>query len=64
MAYLELQHVSKGFGEGPERTDVLADVNLAVDEGEFIAIVGFYIYRVATFDRSHTRAETTDDSPR
>ncbi|UOM33243.1 ABC transporter ATP-binding protein [Acuticoccus sp. I52.16.1] len=41
MAYLELQHVSKGFGEGPERTDVLADVNLAVDEGEFIAIVGF-----------------------
>ena len=35
-----------------------------VSNAVLIAIVGFYIYRVATFDRSHTRAETTDDSPR
>ncbi|WP_075222555.1 ABC transporter ATP-binding protein [Acuticoccus yangtzensis] len=41
MAYLELRNVSKSFGEGTERTDVLSNVNLAVEEGEFIAIVGF-----------------------
>ncbi|MDX1732302.1 MAG: DedA family protein [Aurantimonas coralicida] len=35
-----------------------------VSNAVLIAIVGFYIYRVATFDRSHGRAETTDDSPR
>jgi len=41
MAFLELKGVSKGFGEGPARTEVLTDVNLEVEEGEFIAIVGF-----------------------
>ena len=35
-----------------------------VSNAVLIAIVGFYIYRVATFDRTHARAETTDDSPR
>jgi nitrate/nitrite transport system ATP-binding protein len=37
MAFLELAGVSKGFG-GPA---VLSDVNLAIEEGEFVAIVGF-----------------------
>jgi nitrate/nitrite transport system ATP-binding protein len=37
MAFLELSHVSKGFG-GPE---VLTDVNLAIERGEFVAIVGY-----------------------
>ena len=37
MAYLELNNVSKGFGGPP----VLKDVNLAVEQGEFVAIVGF-----------------------
>jgi len=41
MAFLELQGVSKSFGKGPHRTTVLRDVNLSVEEGEFIAIVGF-----------------------
>ena len=41
MAYLELKSLSKHYGEGPERTDVLHDVDLAVEEGEFVAIVGF-----------------------
>lgn len=41
MAFLELNHVSKAFGEGPSRTQVLSDVNIAVEEGEFIAVVGF-----------------------
>lgn len=41
MAYLELKNVSKGYGEGHERMDVLKDVNLSIEEGEFVAIIGF-----------------------
>ncbi len=41
MAFLELTGVTKTFGEGSDRTEVLSDINLAVNEGEFIAIVGF-----------------------
>ena len=37
MAYLELQNVSKHFGGSP----VLKDINLSVEKGEFVAIVGF-----------------------
>ena len=37
MAYLELKNVSKGFGGAP----VLKDINLSVEKGEFVAIVGF-----------------------
>jgi nitrate/nitrite transport system ATP-binding protein len=38
---LELRGVSKGYGKGAQRTQVLEDVNLAIAEGEFVAIVGF-----------------------
>jgi nitrate/nitrite transport system ATP-binding protein len=38
---LELKKISKGFGEGKFRTDVLHDINLKIDESEFVAIVGF-----------------------
>ncbi|MHA7772332.1 ABC transporter ATP-binding protein [Roseibium sp. M-1] len=41
MSFLEISGVSKSYGEGAKRTDVLDDVNLKVEEGEFIAIVGF-----------------------
>ena len=41
MSFLEITGLSKGYGEGAARTDVLADINLSVVEGEFIAIVGF-----------------------
>lgn len=41
MALLELKHVSKSFGEGASKIEVLSDINLSVDEGEFLAIVGF-----------------------
>jgi len=37
MAYLELNRVTKHFGGTP----VLTDVNLSVNKGEFVAIVGF-----------------------
>lgn len=41
MSYLEITGLSKGYGEGADRTNVLKNVNLKVEEGEFIAIVGF-----------------------
>ncbi|MDK1377915.1 MULTISPECIES: nitrate ABC transporter ATP-binding protein [unclassified Sinorhizobium] len=41
MAILQLSDVSKSFGDGKSRNDVLSAVNLKVEEGEFIAIVGF-----------------------
>jgi nitrate/nitrite transport system ATP-binding protein len=41
MAFLELKGVSKGYGNGASRTQVLRDVNLRIGEGEFVAIVGY-----------------------
>lgn len=41
MAYLELKNVSKTYGEGSNRTEVLTNINLTIEEGEFVAIVGF-----------------------
>ncbi|PHP66824.1 nitrate/sulfonate/bicarbonate ABC transporter ATP-binding protein [Zhengella mangrovi] len=41
MTILEISAMSKSYGEGTSRTDVLDNVNLKVDEGEFIAIVGY-----------------------
>lgn len=40
-AALELRGVSKGYGRGSSRSDVLADLNLRIEPGEFVAIVGF-----------------------
>ncbi|WP_300026724.1 ABC transporter ATP-binding protein [uncultured Maribacter sp.] len=41
MAYLELNNIYKTYGEGDESTEVLSNINLTMDEGEFVAIVGF-----------------------
>lgn len=41
MALLELKGVSKSYGEGTLKTNVLDNINLTVEEGEFVAIVGF-----------------------
>jgi nitrate/nitrite transport system ATP-binding protein len=42
MKFLELKNVSKGYhGSGGSHTEVLSEVNLAIEEGEFVAIVGF-----------------------
>ena len=38
---LRLENVSKSYGTGAARTSVLKDVSLAIEEGEFVAIVGF-----------------------
>ena len=41
MPLLELSNMSKGYGKGSSRTEVLRDLNLTVEEGEFVAIVGY-----------------------
>jgi len=41
MAYLELNNITKNFGTGSDMTEVLDDINLHIEEGEFVAIVGF-----------------------
>jgi nitrate/nitrite transport system ATP-binding protein len=38
---LQLQHVRKGFPRDRGRIEVLDEINLIVDPGEFVAIVGF-----------------------
>ena len=38
---LELSGVSKSYGDGATRSDILDNVNLSVSEGEFVAILGF-----------------------
>lgn len=41
MAYLELNNVNKTYGKGVNATEVLSNINLHIEEGEFVAIVGF-----------------------
>jgi len=41
MAYLELNNVYKSYGTGENVTNVLSNINLNIEEGEFVAIVGF-----------------------
>jgi len=38
---LELTNVSKGFGRGYDRSTVLRDIDLAVEEGDFVSIIGY-----------------------
>lgn len=41
MAFLEIDNASIGFGPDNNRYEVLKDVNLFVEENEFVAVVGF-----------------------
>ncbi|MEO1141588.1 MAG: ATP-binding cassette domain-containing protein, partial [Pseudomonadota bacterium] len=41
MSYLEISGLSKHYGSGEDKNEVLDDINLKIEEGEFIAIVGF-----------------------
>ena len=41
MPFLELKDVTKGFGLDGQRAEVLRDVNLSIEKGEFVAIVGY-----------------------
>ena len=37
MSHLELRNVSKSYGG----TEVLSNINLSIEEGEFVALIGF-----------------------
>jgi nitrate/nitrite transport system ATP-binding protein len=39
-AYLSIEKLSVSFGNGPMRTEVLREINLKVEKGEYIAIIG------------------------
>ncbi|MDF1855048.1 ABC transporter ATP-binding protein [Pseudooceanicola sp.] len=41
MSILKFENVSKGFGAGLNRSEVLKGISLDVTEGEFVAILGF-----------------------
>jgi nitrate/nitrite transport system ATP-binding protein len=41
MPFLELKNVCKGFGPRGRRTDVLRDINLKMERGQFVAVVGY-----------------------
>ena len=41
MAYIELNDVSVGFGSGTNRYEVLTDINLHMEKGEFVAMLGY-----------------------
>ena len=41
MAFLELKGITKGFGKPGNRTEVLGGIDLTIEKGEFVAIVGF-----------------------
>ena len=41
VAALELRRVCKGYGSGAARSEVLSDLDLRIEPGEFVAIVGF-----------------------
>jgi nitrate/nitrite transport system ATP-binding protein len=41
MAFLELRNVKKSYSSGTTRTEVLKNVDLSIEEGELVAIVGF-----------------------
>ncbi|MCI4662577.1 MAG: nitrate ABC transporter ATP-binding protein [Neomegalonema sp.] len=41
MPILQYKNVSKSFGEGAKAEQILRDINLEVEDGEFVAILGF-----------------------
>ena len=41
MSLLEVKNVSKGFGPRGKRTEVLEEITLEVEAGEFLAIIGY-----------------------
>ena len=40
MVTLEVRHIGKHYGEGENRVQVLKDVNLSIEKGDFVAIIG------------------------
>ena len=58
---MEMRGVSKGFGSGATRTEVLSNINLKLREGEFLAIVGFSGSGKTTFAQLLAGLATPDE---
>ncbi|WP_437616861.1 ABC transporter ATP-binding protein [Sorangium sp. So ce834] len=41
MALVKLRNVDKSYGAGAARTEVLRDINLEIEKGELVAVVGY-----------------------
>lgn len=41
MPLIEIKNASKGYGYNGSRSEVLKDINLSLEEGEFVVIVGY-----------------------
>ncbi|TJW31600.1 MAG: ATP-binding cassette domain-containing protein, partial [Mesorhizobium sp.] len=39
-AYLKLDHIDKSFARGGQVSEVLKDIRLTIDKGEFVSIIG------------------------
>lgn len=57
---LSMRRVSKGFGSGITRNEVLSNINLNIREGEFLAVVGFSGSGKTTFTKLLSGLETPD----
>lgn len=40
QSYLKIDRVFKSYSKGPKTTEVLADIRLTIDKGEFVSIIG------------------------
>src|SRR6186997_3494218 len=40
QAYLKLDHIDKTFTRGNATTEVLKDINLSIEKGEYVSIIG------------------------
>src|SRR5215218_4527753 len=39
-AYLQIDHLSKTYARGAQHTQVLCDITLGIEKGEFVSIIG------------------------
>ena len=40
MTYLQIDHVDKTFSRGAQETEVLADITVGIEKGEYVSIIG------------------------
>src|SRR5262249_61618522 len=40
MSYLKLDHIDKTFTRGNATTEVLKDINLTIEKGDYVSIIG------------------------
>ncbi|HBE67492.1 MAG TPA: nitrate ABC transporter ATP-binding protein, partial [Planctomycetaceae bacterium] len=57
---LSMRGVSKAFGSGATRNEVLTNINLNIREGEFLAVVGFSGSGKTTFTKLLAGLESPD----